>query len=168
MKKHILLLALGLLTCSGAALAQTYSVPTDYSFQAPADYARYDNQVIETVKWLEVTPQGKEAAQRQAANRFLLQWMTGTPAVSVQLQDYVGKLVGKEPDMLMLFMAGWSRYQLQHPDEKDAVVLNTEGLKTVLKGYQAGGFKRNKQLETLVPLQEKGTLSDWVKGQLKG
>ncbi|PJJ59027.1 hypothetical protein [Hymenobacter chitinivorans] len=167
MKKHLLLLAFGLLTYSGAAVAQTYSVPTDYSFQAPADYARYDNQVIETVKWLEATPLGKEAAQRQAANRFLIQWMTGTPAVSVQLQDYVGKLVGKEPDMLMMFMAGWSRYQLQHPEEKDAVVLNTEGLKTVLKAYQTGGYKRNKQLESLVALNEKGTLAEWVKGQLK-
>jgi hypothetical protein len=45
-------------------------------------------------------------------------------------------------------------------------VLNTEALKTVLKGYQAGGVKRNKQLDILAGLNAKGTLTDWVRKQL--
>lgn len=166
MKKQFLLLAFGLVL-AGTAVAQTYQAPTGYTLKAAEDYALYNAQVIEAVNWLEATPPTKEAAQRQPTNQFLMQWMTGTPAVSVQLQEYTAEITTKDPNLLMLFLGGWSRYQLQHPETKDAVLLNTEAVKTVLKGYQAGGYKRNKKIESLIALNDKGTLTDWVKTQLK-
>jgi hypothetical protein len=166
MKKPFLLLAFGLVL-TGTAVAQTYQAPTGYTLKAPADYARYDTQVIESVNWLEATSPTKETEQRQSTNQFLMQWMTGTPAVSVQLQEYTAEITAKDPNLLMLFLGGWSRYQLQHPEAKDAVLLNTEAVKTVLKGYQTGGYKRNKKIESLITLNDKGTLADWVKAQMK-
>lgn len=166
MKKHFLLLAFGFVL-AGTAIAQTYQAPTGYTLKAAEDYSRYDAQVIEAVNWLEATPPTKETEQRQPTNQFLMQWMSGTPAVSVQLQEYVMEVTNKDANLLMLFMSGWSRYQLQHPETKDAVLLNTEAIKTVLKGYQAGGYKRNKKVESLIALNDKGTLTEWVKTQLK-
>ncbi|MCC2547353.1 hypothetical protein LJY25_12935 [Hymenobacter sp. BT175] len=169
MKKYLLLLAFGLLAGGPAARAQTaYQVPTGYSFQAPADYARYDAQVIEAVNWLETTPLGKDDATRKQVNVFLLQWMTGTPAVSVQLQKYTSDLGSKDAVMLMVFMGGWSRYQLQNPESKDMAMMNLEGVKSVLKAYQAGGYQRNKKIEALAAMNEKGTLAEWLKSQVKG
>jgi len=162
-----LLVALSLVAAP-AAQAQQSPVPTSYSFATKDDYAKYDQQVIETVSWLEKTPANQQAEQRQAAGRFLIEWMTGSPAVAVQLQPYFLDLCPKNPEALVLFMGGWSRYQLQHPEAKDAVAMNVEGLKAVLQSYQTYHAKTNKKLEALQPLQANGTLPQWVEKQLKG
>ncbi|QJX48015.1 hypothetical protein HMJ29_14135 [Hymenobacter taeanensis] len=169
MKKFTLLLAFALLSAAPAVLAQSaYKVPTNYTLQRPEDYAEYNKEVVATVDWLEKTPSSKEPEKRREANRFLFQWISGTPDVSVQMQKYVADLTAQDPDLLLLFMGGWARYQIQHPEVKDPVVLNTEGIKTVLKAYQSGGNKRNKHLDSLVELNAKGTLADWVRKQLAG
>ncbi|TGE08411.1 hypothetical protein [Hymenobacter fodinae] len=157
-----LLVALG-----PVALAQSaYKVPVGYTLQRPEDYADYSKEVVATVDWLEKTPSTQETEKRKEANRFLFQWISGTPDVSVQMQKYVADLTAQDPDLLLLFMGGWARYQIQHPEIKDPVVLNTEGIKTVLKAYQTNGTKRNKHLDSLVELNAKGTLTAWVKKQL--
>ncbi|TGD82518.1 hypothetical protein [Hymenobacter wooponensis] len=167
MKKSTLVLAFALFASAPAVLAQSaYKVPVGYTLQRPEDYADYNKEVVATVDWLEKTPSNKETEKRREATRFLFQWVSGTPDASVQLQKYVADLTAQEPDLLLLFMGGWARYQIQHPEVKDPVILNTEGIKTVLKGYQTGGTKRNKQLDSLLELNAKGTLADWVKKQL--
>ncbi|RSK29589.1 hypothetical protein [Hymenobacter metallilatus] len=160
---------LSLLLTASAARAQTsYKVPTGYSFQTADDYAEYEPQVIAAVNWLEKTPLNQEPALRKETDQFLFQWISGSSSVSVQLQKYVADLAGQDSELLMLFMGGWARYQLQHPETKDAVQLNTEGIRTMLRAYQAGGFRRNKQLDELKKLEAAGTLPAWVKKQLAG
>lgn len=160
-----------LFTClAGAPLAfaqkVAYKPPTGYTLQRPDDYDEYKQDIVKTVNWLEATPINKEVEKRREATRFLFQWISGAPDVSVQMQKYVADLTAQEPELLLLFMGGWARYQIQHPEVKDPVVLNTEALKTVLKGYKLGGVKPNKQLDSLSGLNAKGTLSDWVRKQL--
>ncbi|MET4105317.1 hypothetical protein [Hymenobacter sp. UYP22] len=169
MKELRLFFAAFLLLTASATQAQTsYKAPTGYSFQTADDYAEYEPQVIAAVNWLEKTPMNQQAALRKETDQFLFQWISGSSSVSVQLQKYVADLAGQDSELLMLFMGGWARYQLQHPETKDPAVLNTEGIRTMLRAYQTGGFKKNKQLDELVKLDSKGTLAEWVKKQLAG
>jgi hypothetical protein len=169
MKKLLLFSAILLLTTASATRAQgSYKAPTGFSLQTPDDYAEYEPQVIATVNWLEKTPLGQQPELRKQADQFLFQWISGSSAVSVQLQKYVADLAGQDSELLMLFMGGWARYQLQHPEVKDPAVLNTEGIRTMLHAYQAGGYKKNKQLDELSKMETKGTLPEWVKKQLAG
>jgi hypothetical protein len=151
-----------------SAQAQQSPVPASYSFPSKEDYAKYSQQVIETVGWLEKTPANQQPEQRQAAGRFLMEWMSGSPAVAVQLHPYFLDLCPKSPDELLLFMGGWSRYQLQHPESTDAVAMHVEGLKTVLQSYQVYHAKTNKKLEALQPLLADGKLPQWVEKKTKG
>ena len=166
MKPTLLLLLLTLLLGGPTVRAQSsYQVP-DYTFKLPEDYIRFEPQVVEAVNWLEKTPAGQQTAQRQAANKFVFQWLSGSSNVQVQLQKYVADLVKQEPDQLLLFMGGWARYQLQHPEVEDQVMLNVAGLNTLLTAYQAGGYKKNKQLEELLRLRQQNQLPAWVAKQL--
>jgi len=169
MKKLLLFLPLALLLALPAAQAQSsYQAPTGYSLQTADDYTEYEPQVVATVNWLEKTPLGQQPELRKQADQFLFQWISGSSSVSVQLQKYVADLAGQDSELLMLFMGGWARHQLQHPEVKDPAVLNTEGIRTMLRAYRAGGFKKNKQLDELTKLDSKGTLAEWVKKQLEG
>ncbi|TYZ14162.1 hypothetical protein FY528_00050 [Hymenobacter lutimineralis] len=164
MKKACLTLTLALLAAAPAALAQTepYRAPAGYSFRDAEDYASYAPQVIEAANWLEVTPLDQQPDTRRATNQFVLQWVSGSPAVKVKLQTFVTELSRQEPNYMMLFLAGWARYQLQHPAEKDALTLNMAGLTPVLKMYQANPAKKNKVLDELLQEQANGTLQAWV------
>jgi len=165
MFKH-LLLALGLLATSPALAQTTSPVPTGYTLKAPADYDQYRPQVIETVAWLAnpSTPFG--TSDRAAAGRFLVEWISGSPSVSVGVEPYVMELTSKDPDLLTAFLGGWASYSLQHPNEKDPVTLNTEATKTVLAVYANKGGKGSKRASELTKLNEQGTLPEWIKAHL--
>ncbi len=167
MKPTILLFLLALLLGGPAVQAQSggYQAP-DYAFKLPEDYIRFEPQVVEAVNWLEQTPAGQQTTQRQAANKFVFQWVSGSPNMQVELRKYVADLVRQDPDQLVLFMGGWARYQLQHPEVEDPVMLNVAGVSTLLSAYQNGGYPKNKQMEELLRLRQQNQLPAWVAKQL--
>jgi hypothetical protein len=167
MSKH-LLLAVGLLV-SSTTLAQTASspVPTDYSLKAAADYDRYAPQVLATINWLETSPLPNDNEERRAANTFLVQWISGSPTVSVAIEEYVTNLSQQDGALLIAFMGGWTRYALQNPGSKDKLALATAGIKGMLATYKAKNGTGNKKLEELEILSAKGKLSDWVRKHAK-
>lgn len=165
MKKLLLAFLLGGLPTAGAS-AQTFDVPAQYTLGKPDDFAKYEPQVINTINWLEATPVNDDMSRRKQAQRFLLEWASGSPKVSIGLQPYVGELSGKQSDLLMAFMGGWTRYSLQHPGVTDALTLNAEGVQSMLKVYALGGLSTNKPLEKVRDLAAAGELNAWLKNKL--
>jgi hypothetical protein len=161
-----LLLGAGLLLTAPALRAQTFEVPTNVTYPSEAAYKPYEPQVIAAVDWLERTPLNAEPDKHQQTARFLIGWIQGAPNVSVQLMPYVPDLSQDNPQVLALFLGGWARYSLQHPDEKNQLALHLAAVQTVLKAYQLGGVQ-NKKLDNLLALQSKGQLEAWLTKQLK-
>jgi hypothetical protein len=163
-----LLLAICLLA-SSATLAQSAPspVPTDYSLKAAPDYDRYVPQVLATINWLEASPLPNDNEDRRAANTFLIQWISGSPTVSVAIDEYVTNLSQQDGALLIGFMGGWTRQALQNPGTKDRLDLAMAGIKGMLATYKAKGGTTNKKLEELEELSAKGKLSDWVKKHAK-
>jgi hypothetical protein len=159
------LLFFALLT-AGRLFGQTFEVPANYAFAKKADYAKYEPDVIRAVKWLEATPLNQEAAKRQEVNAFLFKYIEGSPSVTIELHSFVLELNKKNPDLLMVFMAGWARHKLENPSQTDQLKLNTVGVQTVLNVYQLGGAAKDKNLEKLLKLAGAGELEAWVKNKL--
>lgn len=163
-----LLLGVGLLLAAPlAAQSQTFEVPTGVEYKSDADYKPLEPQVIAAVNWLEATPGNAEASKRQQTNQFLLMWIQGAPNVSVGLQPYVTDLCKPNPTMLGLFLGGWARYSLQHPEDKTQLAPNLAAVQTMLKAYEQGGWAKDKKLDNLLELQKKGQLEAWVGKQIK-
>lgn len=159
------LLFFALLT-AGRLFGQTFEVPASYAFNTKADYARYEPEVIRAVNWLEATPLNQEARKRKEVNVFLFKYLEGSPDVTVELHGFVLELNKKNPDMLMVFMAGWAKHKLENRSQTDKLTLNTVGVQSVLKVYQLGGAAKDKNLEKLVKLAGTGELETWVKSKL--
>jgi hypothetical protein len=165
--KRFLLLAVLLGSATLPAAAQSaFDVPAQYSFSKPDDYAQVEPQVLSTINWLEETPANQDVSRRQQAQRFLLAWASGSPKVSIGLQPYVGELAGKNTALLMAYMGGWTRHSLQHPGDKDALTLNTEGVKSMLKVYELGGIDKSKGMENLRTVAASGELESWLRGKI--
>ena len=167
MKRFLLL---GLLLTGSASYSVSaqgaFDVPAQYSFSKPDDYAQVEPQVLNTISWLEETPANQDVSRRQQAQRFLLAWASGSPKVSIGLQPFVGELAGKNTALLMAYMGGWTRYELQHPGDKDALTLNTEGVKSMLKVYELGGIDKSPGMENLRTVAARGELESWLRGKI--
>jgi hypothetical protein len=167
MKSKLFVFALSMLICYGLK-AQTFDVP-ELVINDKKDYAKYDNDVIACVNWLENTPLDKEQEKRTAANAFLIKWLSGTPDVAVSLNsDIVTKYTDKNPQLLVLFLGGWSRYALQNNHSKDQLKGYYEGFKSMILIYRKGiSIKKDKSLERLVEVYDQGKLESWIKDNIK-
>jgi hypothetical protein len=168
MKTHISFFTVLMIVGSFSQIfGQTFEVPANYAFKTKADYARYEPEVIQAVKWLENVPLNQEDDKRKQAYLFVFTYVQGSPTVSIELQRYVTDISGKNPELLIAFLGGWTKYKLENPDVNDPLVLNTEGMKTILKIYKLGGAVKDKNLEKLAKLSTDQELQDWVKGKIK-
>lgn len=146
------------------AQAQEFVVPSNVEMEEAEDYARYEEQIIDCVDWLSSHSPEEEPLKRKRAMAFLMMWLTGTPAVSMELQAEMMEYADKNPDLLMIFMGGWAKYALESEDD-DQVAGNVAGLEAVIAYYDQFGddLKRDRSLKKLAKLKEKGELEDFVR-----
>jgi flagellar motility protein MotE (MotC chaperone) len=145
------------------ASAQTYEVPKNYVFKAKTDYEPYEPQVISTINWLQATSWDDEKQKQKEANAFLVVWLTGSPSVSIDVSAALIKLTEKNPDLLITFMGGYTKYALQNKTDFDKKKANLEGVKALLDKYKMEkSHKKNKDVEELIKLNQDGTLSNWT------
>lgn len=131
------------------------------------EFIKSEPSVISVIDWLENNALGKESDKRTALNAVFMAWLTNAPTVTVELNSNVAPLSKKNPDLLMVFMGGWTRYALQNNYSKDPVKCNLAGIRSVLHTYKLGeGAKKDKNIDKLVELDEKNELEAWVTTQL--
>jgi len=167
MRKTILYLIFFLV--SSYICAQEYSAPKNYKFDNKEDYTAYEPQVKETINWILQTSLGKEATVRQQANAFLMAWLIGSPTVSVNMNVDFITFTKTNPELLMIFIAGWTKYSLDNNYSKDQILGNKAGIETVVEFYNKnrGYLKKDKDVEKFAKLAEKGTLEAEIKKKLK-
>lgn len=165
MKK--ILLSATLLLCVSVALAQDSPVPPDYKLVKNEDYKKYEKDILKTIDYLENTPINTQRDNRLKAKDFLLEWTTGSPDVTIVMSSNILVFTDRNPELLVAFMGGYTRYAIQHPEDKEAVKGNVAGLKSVIKVYKMGnGVKDDDKVNKLVKTDAKGELEKWVKEQL--
>jgi hypothetical protein len=164
-KKNTLLISLLTLFCFNAVMAQSYEIPQAYDFKTKEDYAKYEEQIIQTANWLESTPLNQEPEKRKEANAFLVKWITGSPSVTIALNSYILPFSEKNADFLIVFMGGWAKYKLENKSVMDEIRLNVEGIKSIIKLYKLGGAQKDKTIGKLSGMSDK-ELADWVKKKM--
>jgi hypothetical protein len=152
------------------AISQDLPVPSTYVLRTEADYKEYEKEVIATIDWLEITSVKQMKEERMVANAFFTEWIMGAPDITIELNADILKFSPKNADLLVSFMGGWTKFALQNPDQKDdAIKCNLAGLEGVIRVYKfnkGNGMKKDKEVEKLIELQEKGELEKWVEKQL--
>jgi len=149
--------------------AQEFVVPKNYTLNTAADYAKYEKDIIVCANWMENTPLNIEQQKRIDANTFLMKWITGSPTVSIGLNaDVLVKCTDKNPDLMILFIAGWTRYALENNYSRDQQKGYFEGFKTIINVYKKGiSIKKDKDLEKIADIYDKGELESWLKENVK-
>ncbi|AYL94063.1 hypothetical protein [Mucilaginibacter celer] len=161
--KKIFTLIIAAITFGLTAKAQTFHVPENYVLKEKGDYAKYEEDVIKGIDWLQDTPWALEEQKRMETSSFLLKWMQGSPSVSIEVNASVAKMTEKNPQLIMIFMGGYTKYALQNKTAFDKNKANLAGVKAAVDKYSLEtDHKNNSLLNKLVKIDKEGKLRDWI------
>jgi hypothetical protein len=130
------------------------------------EFIASEKKVLATIDWLEVTPFDNEQEKRLQQKAFLVGWITNSPTVSLEINADVLTFTKKNPDLIITFMGGWTRYCLQNNYSKDMVQGSLAGIRSSIKVYKNLSLKKDKEMEKLIELDNKGELENWVKSKV--
>jgi tetratricopeptide (TPR) repeat protein len=131
------------------------------------DYAKYEKKVIKDFNWLFETPIGVNSEKRKETNAFMMQWMSGSPNVSIELSEKVVTYMDCS-ECLMIFMGSWTKYALGTA-EYSKLKANLVGTENVIEFYNFNKSKigKNKNIEKFIKLKQKGKLEKYIKSNIK-
>ena len=145
--------------------AQEFEIPEDYAFKTAEDYPKYEKDIIKCINWLEATPVNEQTEKRKAASKFFMEYLTGSPEVSVTVGTEVTNFCTLNPELLIIFMGGWTKFVLENPSlATDEFQGNLAGFKSVIRVYTKDkSLKRDPEVDKIVAMDKKGKLEKWIR-----
>lgn len=131
------------------------------------EFIASEKRVLNTIDWLENTPVDQQEDKRKLLNANFILWVTNSPTVTIEINANVLTFTKKNSELLIIFMAGWTRYSLQNNYSKDIEKGSVAGIRSAIKVYKTGLLKKDKEMQKLVDADEKGELETWVSTKLK-
>ncbi len=152
----------------GKVQAQCPELPEKYEWNTAEDYANDKDLVKKTLRWLCNTPLGVEVQKRSVANAFVLEWLAGTPELTMNVDTRVLPFETDHPELLYTFMHGMALYMLEHPKETDQIKLHTQGLKVVAElALSSKELSKSRSLKRLLRADRKNKLREYTKELLE-
>lgn len=149
-----------------ASFAQTGELLSELP-ETKEEFVASEKKVIATINWLEDTPLDQDAEKRKIQYALLVAWLTNSPTVTIEVNSNILTFVKKNSDLLIIFMGGWAKYCLENNYSIDKVKANIAGIKSAIKVYKKDiGIKKDKAMEKIIELDDKGELETWVTEQL--
>ncbi len=155
---------------SQITLAQNFELPQNIQLKNKSDYAKYKNPIVNAINWLENTPIKEQTAKRTKVKNFVMQWIMGTPMVSIGLQSFQMELTKKNPELLTSFLGGWTKFELENPSEKNNTIkANLAGFKSLMKVYannKGNGIKKDRTIEKIIKMKP-SNLEKWIRKEVE-
>ena len=148
-----------------AANAQAYKAPVNYKMSTPADYRRFEPDVIKTVDWLQATPWTEAPLTRRQATDFLFKWIQDTPTITMEVMPALIELTDKNNKLMAAFMGAYVKYAIEHPTYKKEDA-NVAAARALLAKYRAETtHKKDSDIEQLIKLEKDDQLEYWVRNE---
>lgn len=111
----------------------------------------------------------KQVSKRKEVNAFFIEWLTGCTHVSIGLDARILNFTEKNPDLLIIFMTGWTKQVLNTNDNKDRVKGNLAGVEAVIEFYLKNKdyLKKDKNVEKYIKMRDKGKLEEHIESMSK-
>ena len=155
--KKILFLAVALLA-SQWAFAQQFSLPILPEKMWPSDYAKYETDILNCCNYLLTSDPTFNHPKHEECSSFLVRWLSGTPEVSIPVSADLTDV--KKPELLMAYLAAWTRQALQYKDTAPIVCANV-AVEEMLRYYESykESVGKSSLTEKLIKAQSEGKLA---------
>ena len=105
---------------------------------------------------------------RKPANAFVVNWIPGSPDVTVTLGSALIKYTDKNPELLVIYLGNYAKYAIQHKADFNKTQADLAAVKALIDKYnKETTHKRDKGIEKLAQIDQDGKLEDWIKSDLE-
>lgn len=140
-----------------------FEVPQNIILNADAYYAQYEKTIIDAAKWLEAADLNKEADKRQLVNAFVLQWISGSPNITDDINEQLGTVFENNAQLLGIYLASYTSNFLEQKTAATKFSATKAGLISMMNVYKKGiEINKNKELDQLIKLTDK-QLDEYIK-----
>lgn len=155
--------------CNTNLSAQTtFDVPPNAELNSKEDFVKYEPDIIAASKWLEATDLDKEIEKRKQVSAFVLKWVIGSPTVNVSIDEQLGKIYGKNADLLLIYLSSYTRYFLENKSTATKFLGTKAGLTSIMNVYKKGiEITKSKEMDKLIKLTEENKLDDYINEKFK-
>ena len=143
-----------------------FELPKTIVLETEQDYKKYEGDIIKAAKWLEETDLDKETNKRKEINDFLMKWIMGTSAVTVEIKEPLINLCGENENLLALFAASYSRNFLENKKSATKFTATRAGITSMINVYKKGiAVTKSTELEKAIKLYDQGKLDQYIKSK---
>jgi hypothetical protein len=168
MKKLFSAITICFLALTFTAGAQSSPAPDNYVLKTKEDYAKYQEAMLKTVDWLQNASWSEPLDNRKPSNAFVMDWLSGSPDVSISVGSPLMKLASKNPELILIYMGNYAKYALQHKTDFNKTQADLVGVKAMIDKYsKESAHKKDSAMEKVVKLDKDGKLEDWVKSDFE-
>ncbi|TKC05514.1 hypothetical protein FA048_17465 [Pedobacter polaris] len=120
--------------------------------------------VLKVINYLFETPIDKKNNARTEAGQFLIKWMNGTPEYTFYLEEKETNFFNTDSDLMLMYMAGLTKFTLENKEVKDQKTLVIGALKSVLPylNNQENKKRWSTELWQLNEANQKGKLEEFL------
>ena len=162
MKKFILSLSIAFLFSLHINAQTKFDVPKNVQLKAGSDYPKYKDDIINAAKWLEETDLDKDIAKRKEVDAFIIQWISGTPDITVAVTEGHTKLYGDNTELMIVFLASYSRNFLENQNATKETATKA-GVISMMNVYKKGiAIAKNKEMEKAIKANDNGKLDKYI------
>lgn len=101
-----LLVLLAFIATTQIVIGQELKIPENYTLEKKEDYAQHEKDIINCINWLVNTPINNQVNKRKEASTFLMNWLAGSPNVTIEISSLIINFTEKNPDLL-INIYGW-------------------------------------------------------------
>lgn len=125
-------------------------------------YTELEPQLLADIDWLNYTPVNRDKKVRQDKSRFVLMWMSGSPTVSIKIDDRVMNFSRLQPWAILAYMMGWTKYSLENDYSIDQVKCTAAGINNMVAYYRRNkeDLPKDKEVERLAVMVDTKTLDN--------
>ncbi len=162
MKKVILLFLFALNTYY--SFSQELPNIKNVKLNRKAHFKGTESLILKVTDYLFKTPIDKKNGDRTEAGHFLLKWMNGTPEYTFYLEENETNYFNTDSDLMLMYMAGLTKFTLENPSVKDQKNLILGTMKIVLPYLNQQEDKKSwsKELWQLNEANQKGKLEEYL------
>jgi hypothetical protein len=137
-------------------------IPTENTWTTAAQYKRDLENVKKILQWLICCPLESEITRRSEANAFVLEWISGSPWVHVEVNSSDLPFTNDFPDLLFTYIHGYALKALETKQKQSHDVYCEAGYNAVAQLTHTDTFKKNERIEELHKAVKRNRLTDYM------
>lgn len=158
------------LSISSLISAQSLLLQTIYSPQCFNPLEGEEALICASADWLHAHPLRENTGNWSLVSNYFVKWFENRASFPIALDPTLRTLTDRNPELVLVFMAGYASYMIQHPAQHgDSVAGSFAGLQLLIETYQNNKayYRRDRKIEQLAEQLDKNQLYGMISLKLE-